>query len=650
MRYLAALVFCLSLCSSLSAQQPELLPLPSGPAIAAPEPTLPLANPFSREHLEVFVDGLMSSQFEAYHLAGAVVVVVKDDEILLSRGYGRADLRTEREVDPAATLFRLGDTSRIFVWTALMQLAEQNRLDLNRDVNTYLKEFKVPDAYPQPVTSADLMGHTAGFEARYLGMLLPAFSDIRPLESTLSASFPERVRPPGTVAAYSDYGAALGALIVQEISGETWADYLASKILDPLGMSRTSIAQPLEPSLADDLSRGYFFDEGRLERADFEIVRLPSALGMSTTGEDMGRFVIAQLQAGSYHGGRILQPETVSRMQSELYTQDARFPGMAYGFITRQVNEQRLVGHSGGLLYFHSELWMDPDQHVGFFVAYNSEDGVRAGRDFSAALIDHWFPSTPSPANREPVGLPGRAQVMTGSYLPTRRPFTTIDKLTDWMAYANVRVGKDGLLLTELPGRGPQEWQEYEPFAFRECEGSGRLLFKVDSANGRTLLLLGDNPELAFEKLPDYESPEFHVLVVSLAGLLFFSTLAFPVIRSLLVRRSDEMLARRDVTHPLIRGLASFLSLINLAFLAGLLYLLGDPLLLLRGVPASMVTLLVLPVVSGSLTLIMMIVTFFAWRGGYWGMAARLHYSFVTLAALAFLWELNFWNLLGWRF
>jgi hypothetical protein len=264
--------------------------------------------------------------------------------------------------------------------------------------------------------------------------------------------------------------------------------------------------------------------------------------------------------------------------------------------------------------------------------------------------MGHWFPETPTSVKREPVGLPGRAKLITGTYLPSRRPFTTIDKLTDWIAYADVRVGDDGLLLTDFPGRGPQEWQESEPFAFREFDGNDRLLFKVDSSSGRTSLLLGDYPELAFEKVPDYESPHFHLLVLSLAVLLFLSTLTFPVIRSLLVRRSDEMLARRDVTHPLIRGLASFLSFVNLAFLVGLLWLLGNPLELLRGVPPLMVTLLVLPVVSGALTLIMMIVTFFAWRGGYWGMAARLHFSLVTLAALAFLWELNFWNLLGWRF
>ena len=650
MRYLIAVVFWLSVCSYLHAQQSEPAASSPEPVPGVPDQPVQMSDPFSRENLDVFIDGLFSSQFEAYHLAGAVIVIVKDDAVLLSKGYGYADLRTGRAIDPASTLLHIGDVSKLFVWTAFMQLSEQGRLDLNRDVNTYLKRFKVPDDYPEPVTAADLMAHTAGFEARFLRTLLPTFSDLRPLEQTLAADFPKRVRPPGAVAAYSDYGAALGALMVEDITGQSWADYLSTRILNPLGMSRTSISQPLEPGSAQDQSHGYFFSGGRLERGEFEIVRLPSALGMTSTGEDMGRFLIANLQAEDGLGDRIMQPETLRTMHSELHSQDSRLPGMAHGFVIRQLNGQRVVGHTGGLLNFHSGLWMLPGQKAGFFVAYNSADGARAQVDFTAALIDHWYPRESGQVTREPVGFPGRAQLITGTYLPTRRPFTTIDKVSDWLEYGQVRVAADGMLLTELPGRGPQEWLEYEPFAFREFQGRTELVFKVDSGGGRTLLLLGDGPELVFEKLPRYESPEFHIVLLSVSALLFLSTLIFPMVRWLLVRRTDEMLARRDATHPLVRSLASLLSLVNVLFLGGLIYLFRDPLIFLGEVPLSLSSLLLLSVLSGALTLILMIVTFFAWRGHYWRFAARVHYTLVMLAAVAFLWELNYWNLLGWRF
>ena len=101
-------------------------------------------------------------------IAGAVVVIVKDGQVLTQRGYGYADVATRQRVDPATTLFRVGSISKLFTWTAVMQLVEQGKIDLDADVNRYL-DFKIPPFAGRPITMRNLMTHTSGFEDVFKG-------------------------------------------------------------------------------------------------------------------------------------------------------------------------------------------------------------------------------------------------------------------------------------------------------------------------------------------------------------------------------------------------------------------------------------------------------------------------------------------------
>ena len=102
---------------------------------------------------------------EKHHIAGAAVSVVKDGKLFFAKGYGYADLENDIPVDPEQTIFRIGSVGKLFTWTAVMQLVEQGKLDLDADINTYL-DFRIPDTYPQPITLKHLMTHTSGFEDR----------------------------------------------------------------------------------------------------------------------------------------------------------------------------------------------------------------------------------------------------------------------------------------------------------------------------------------------------------------------------------------------------------------------------------------------------------------------------------------------------
>src|SRR5215472_7255034 len=183
---------------------------PSSETVAAPL----VKHALTREDLEAYFDGFFPDTLARADIAGAVVVVVKDGKVLLEKGYGFSDIKTRAPVDPSRTLFRPGSISKLFTWTAVMQLVEQGKIDLDRDVNDYL-DFQIPASFPKPITMRNLMTHTAGFEEHYKGVGIDDPARLLPLRTALIVSLPSRIYPPGEVSAYSNYGAALAGYIVQ---------------------------------------------------------------------------------------------------------------------------------------------------------------------------------------------------------------------------------------------------------------------------------------------------------------------------------------------------------------------------------------------------------------------------------------------------
>ena len=218
-------------------------------------------------------------------IAGAVVAVVKDGQILTERGYGFADVEKRTPVDPKLTLFRPGSVSKLFTWTAVMQLVEQGKIDLDADVNQYL-DFKIPARDGKPITMRNLMQHTAGFEEQAKGIIsedpkAPGF------EALLKHWVPTRVFAPGTTPAYSNYGASLAGYIVQRVSGEPFDDYIDKHIFEPLDMKHSSFRQPLPTELVPLMSKGYPA-ASRASRAPFEIVGPAPAGSLSSSRRGHG--------------------------------------------------------------------------------------------------------------------------------------------------------------------------------------------------------------------------------------------------------------------------------------------------------------------------------------------------------------------------
>src|SRR6058998_3581534 len=355
-----------ALISVVQAQGPAPSPLILGPSpppaqvpAVAPEPGPP--PELTKADFETFLEGLIPSQLRNRNIAGAVVSVVKDGQVLFQKGYGYADVEEKKPVLPDQTLFRPGSISKLFTATAVMQLVEQGKLDLDRDVDDYL-DFPIPKTYPEPITLRQLLTHTGGFEETLKNLFVAHESDIKPLRTYLVNQMPARIFPPGKVPSYSNYGFTLAGYIVEHASGEKFERYVDNHILKPLRMTNSTFDQPLPPQLAPQMSKGYL--NASKKPHDFEFVQAAPAGALSTTATDMTRFMLAFLQDGSVDGVAILKPETVQQMETRQFELNPMICGLGITFMEYWSDPVRVIAHGGDTLWFHSDMILVPEAHV----------------------------------------------------------------------------------------------------------------------------------------------------------------------------------------------------------------------------------------------------------------------------------------------
>jgi CubicO group peptidase (beta-lactamase class C family) len=628
-----------------------VLLLALSPLLSLAQETANPPGPTDPAELEAFIDGIMAVQLETHHVAGATIAVVKDGKLFFAKGYGFADVKNKKPVFADRTLFRPGSVSKLFTWTAVMQLVEQGKIDLDADVNTYLKDFKIPATYPQPITMKHLLSHTPGFEDLGLGMWAKKAGDLTPLGQWLAAHIPARVRPPGELTSYSNYSTGLAGYIVEVVAGMPFADYIEQNIFKPLGMEHSSFREPLPAALAPDMSVAYSYKDGLFKAEDFELINgIYPAGSASICATDMANFMIAHLQNGRFGDSRILQEDTAKLMQARLFAHDPRVAGNAHGFWEADFNGLHLIEHGGDTIYFHSQLALIPEKNLGWFVSYNTPNGPARDELFQAFLSRYYPAPTPRPELKASPDSAKRLAQVCGSYGVIRRSYKTYEKVVALAGAVKASPTKEGGLLLALPeAGGARQYMEIEPLVFQQLDGRDKIVFKAD-ANGRVTHAFFDGmPFFALEKLAWYQTPTFHYLLLAFSVLLFLTAaLGWPLaaLSRVVCRRKCAGVAAPKAA----RWLAGVMSGLFVAFLICLLSAIGDVYELLTGVPSILKIGLALPLIAALLGVGVLFYVLKAWRKGYWTRCHRVHYTLVFVAALVFIWFLNFWNLLGWRY
>lgn len=549
-----------------------------GAAPEAPEPE-PAPDPeaLTADNVDAWLEQTLPDMLERNGIAGATVAVVGDGEVLTTRGFGHADTGEDGsepvETDPAEHLFRAGSVSKVFTATAVLQLVEQGELDLDADVSEYL-DFEIERGFDDDLTLRHLLTHTAGFEER-LRNLIGFGDDTFDLREVLAEDPPEQTYRPGTTPSYSNYGNALAGYIVQRASGEPFEDYIDRHILQPLGMDSSSFRQPLPGSLADRLSNGYMDGDGPAGR--FEVVGTPPAGSLSTTADDMTRFMLAQLGAAADQDP-LLSDATRELMFAPALDEDtlgafAEGDRMTLGWFEEDRNGHRVRGHGGDTTMFHSHLALYPDDGAGFFVSFNS-----TGPDPTATVemryaladdfADRFFPAEDESGTEtvDQASMQENAELIEGAYVPSRGYHSTFMASVGALQAIEITALDDGRLhLPADPGTGGSTFfEQVGANVWQEVDGHRTLAVQIEDGE-----VVGIGHDSAFTMLPMETERQIAVpMLIGGAAVLLLAILAWPtgaIWRKLRKRPSPERRTRTARVLVRVGAACTLLALVGWA-------------------------------------------------------------------------------------
>lgn len=597
------------------------------------------------ENIDTYIDGTIEAQMILEDVPAVTVSVVKDGELIFSKGYGLADIEEQEPVSAETSLFRIGSTSKLFTWTAVMQLHEKGQLDLDADVNQYL-DFEIPATYEQPITLRHILSHTAGFEDGGLGYLIHYFPDKGPeLADAMKMYIPTRVNPPGEVSSYSNYATALAGLIVQNVSGTPFNQYVEENIFAPLNMKYASFNEPLSDSMNEHMVKGYTREMGKFAEQPFEMINaFGPAGGASASADAMAKFMIAHLNNGEFNGNRILEKETAEQMHSLLFTADERFSGgMAHGFYVSDYNGHRVIGHGGDTMQFHTDLAIDKDQNIGIFVSYMSTVSNAARNNFVKQIYDHYFPQ-PLEQLTPPSDFSERADKYAGSYTFWRRNISSIEKALGIMGGTIdvVPTEENTLMVTGL--YHPRQFVEVDDNLFRQVDGDEQITFVSRSGDGIDTLYFESFPFMGMERTPTFETGLFKLLLPTFILLLFLQV----VISWFYKRKHYKTLpsANRSLVYSALW--MSLSHLVAVVLLVGIV--LGYQDALYSGIPFILKAALVLPIIAVLLTLFSIYTYVKRIKAGEASTLSHIYYGVVLLAGVYMAVYYYYWNILGWNY
>lgn len=452
----------------------EAAPPPPEPSASVATSTLPPSVP-ARLHaggagvatlsdpssIEPFLDGYVANAMADQYPPGMMVAVATRDAVFV-KAYGLADAEKNiRATDE--TLFRIASISKTFVWTAVMMLVDEGKIDLDADVDTYLKTVKVGQRGQPPVTMRDLMAHRPGFEDT-LGDFFQSKSG-RSFEEALKHTKPARVARPGERTSYSNWGTDLAAQVVADVTGERFDSFVTLRLLQPIGMVSTIQHDPKSISGRDTNDAGL---EARLAaphklEAGAPAVMTHDALdplhaagAIALDARDAGRWLQFLLNDGVAGDKRLISPESFARMRTRAFRDRPFAPDFAHGFMEAEIGGAITFGHGGTLSGFISDMTIAPSLGVGVFVAVNGAEAPRLPDLVSRYVIEQFaradsYPSAwPMSATPEMIA---KAKSAAGAYLPNRRVYARFEKVTALGSEIKLAAKDDGSLVVTAGGK-----------------------------------------------------------------------------------------------------------------------------------------------------------------------------------------------------
>ena len=520
-------------------------------------PPTPGITPLPRPELEAFVDGVVQRAMTRDHIAGVTLSVVQNGQVVLKKGYGFANLGQRRRVDPDRTLFRVASISKTFTWITLMNEIEAGRMRLDGPVNLYLPEpLQVKDQGKKTqVRLRDLMTHTAGFEDRALGQLFERDPNrVRPLTDYLRQERPRRVREPGLMPSYSNYGAALAGAAVSNVTGKPFEQLVSEEIILPAGMTRTTFREarpwrddlpaPMAETLAADLSDAYSWTAMGWKTQPREFMgQVAPAASASSTAADMARYMTLLLNGGTIEGRTIFSPKTAQAFRTPMYRPSPDAAGWNAGFQDMPLpGGRRGFGHQGATLYFHSNLVIVPELGLGIFVSVNTDSGAHLPATLPSTILEHFYAPAPAVPAVSTLSY-DQARAFEGDYLTSRRAYGGLEGFTNRLiGRAQVRATPDGRLSVTDGGFTSLYNGTSRPGVFKAVDGPLTLVF--DTNGDRPSRFYAARGFATYERIGFLRSASLLSWTVTIAGLACVATILGALFRNRREARQTPIQAR----------------------------------------------------------------------------------------------------------
>ena len=597
--------------------------------------------------MEAYFDGVIETHLRDKNIAGATLAVVHNGKTKILKGYGYSDVANKTEVDPNSTLFRIGSITKLFTWTAIMQLVERGEINLDDNVNDFLEGFKIPDTYDQPITIKHLMSHTPGFEDEIIGLFALDESAIKPLGDILKEEMPARVRPPGVHSSYSNHGTGMAAYIVEQVTGQDFDDYVEQHILNPLDMNRATTRQPLPPSLSPLMSKGYIHANGEFVEKPFEFVPLGPVGTASAASGSMIHLMNMYLNHGSLNGQSILDSTTLALMASTAHQHHPAVNPMRHGFMDVSQNGQTIIGHGGDTFWFHSLMALFTDHNLGVFLSFNSEAGGMTYLEVLEDFTDRYFPEEVDDIT------PNASEDLTayvGEYAVNRYSHDDILKIGKMMSVVNVEADPEGYLITKFMGNA-EKWIKQDDLVFRNENNSDVFVFERGE-NGRIQhAFWGGLPIMALDRLNGFDKTSIHtnlfiILSLLMLGAFVYWNVTYSIRRKHKIERDLSKVLPSYVKKPMWWALGLLFT-----FYVGFGLLFSDPLSTIYGLPPIAYVVFSIPI------LVVIVGVYSAWplvrtwkEASSVNMWRKLSISLIWLALMITIWQWNYWNWIGYNF
>jgi CubicO group peptidase (beta-lactamase class C family) len=588
-------------------------------------------------------------------IPGGAISIVRSGSILFVKGFGYADYSNIRPVDVESTLFQIGSVGKILTAMSVLRLAEQGKLDLNRDIKIYLDDFPLDESFQSPITVKHLLTHTAGFDDRVIGYAAKTKQGIKPLEQHLKERMPGCFQEAGKSVSYSNYSYALAGLIVENVSGMSFTKFVERNLLSSLRMDHSTYDLPGNDRDSFEYAKGHIIRNGEFVKQPLFYTHTKPAGGLCSSASDMTNLMMMLLNDGVFQGEQLLQKESIEMMFQRQFSNHPNLTGYTLGFEEQSFNGYPAVAKGGQTLGFVSALLLFPEQRIGVFITtnVNADDFIEMFmQHFTRSLFKADEGASPSIAEKIEVN----SKRFAGTYRSNRYNHHTVEDFVALFRGSFFVRAIENSTLTSFHSDARQEYKPISPRIFQNTKNNHDFLIFKENESGqivemyRNATFAGLSVPLSYEKVSWYSSPHFVNEFLSFLVFLLMTSILIPLLLLVifLIRLKKKDFWQKK-SMPKIAHLSAFLfgilaTIYTFGYVARVNHL---GLSLVFGIPDALLRLNYIPFILILLLLHVIYSTFRIWSQKSAVLLTRLYYTGYSFSAIIFLGFLYNWHFIG---